>query len=74
MEPLMSMRIGAFDLNVAAGLEDSIIRELNPPWNNKNKEVLLQDDADWVFAPIALPPARPPEPTPAAAPQGGSAG
>lgn len=71
MESLVPISVGTFELNVAAGLEDSIIAELNPPWNDKNKEVLLQDDADWVFAPVTLPsahvaPARPPEPTPTA--------
>jgi hypothetical protein len=27
------LRYGGFHINLAAGLEDSIVRELNPPWN-----------------------------------------
>ena len=27
------LHFGAFHVNLAAGLEDSIVRELNPPWN-----------------------------------------
>jgi 5-methylcytosine-specific restriction protein A len=32
------LRYGAFHLNLAAGLEDSLIRELNPAWNGGKKE------------------------------------
>lgn len=35
--------IGAFHLNLAAGLEDSIIRTLNPPWNGGKKHSLEED-------------------------------
>ncbi len=27
------LRYGGFHVNLAAGLEDSIVRDLNPPWN-----------------------------------------
>ena len=29
---------GGFHVNLAAGLEDSLIRDLNPPWNGRKKE------------------------------------
>jgi hypothetical protein len=72
LEDWLPIQIGAFAFNLAAGLEDSIIAVINPPWNQGKKEVLMQADAERVFAPAALPqaqtlPLRPPEPTPAAA-------
>jgi hypothetical protein len=30
---------GGFHLNIAAGMEDSLVRELNPPWNGGQKDV-----------------------------------
>lgn len=32
------MRYGQFHLNLAAGLEDSLIQVINPPWNGGKKE------------------------------------
>src|SRR5439155_4804877 len=32
------MKIGGFHLNLAAGLEDSLIRDLAPPWNGGRKD------------------------------------
>ena len=32
------LHYGLFHVNLAAGLEDSIVRELNPPWNGDQKE------------------------------------
>lgn len=29
---------GGFHVNLAAGLEDSLVRDLNPPWNGGRKE------------------------------------
>jgi hypothetical protein len=57
---------GAFHLNLAAALEDSIIAVLNPEWNGGKKLVVddVEDvDPDVVFAPVQLP-QRTPEPTP----------
>lgn len=65
-------RIGAFDLNMAAGLEDSIISVLAPPWNGSRasppSSAAVQDAAAAVMAagvpaqavPVAelLPPGR----------------
>ena len=32
-----ALRHGTFDVNLAAGLEDAIIRDLRPPWNHVGK-------------------------------------
>jgi len=32
-----AVRRGTFEVNLAAGLEDAIIRELQPPWNHVGK-------------------------------------
>jgi hypothetical protein len=32
------LRYGGFHFNLAAGLEDSVIKELKPPWNGGKKE------------------------------------
>lgn len=49
---------GGFHLNLAAGLEDSLVRDLNPPWNGGQKDL-----AENVPEPAAAPP---PEPAPPA--------
>ena len=36
------MHYGKFHMNLAAGLEDSIVRQLSPPWNGGQKESLDQ--------------------------------
>lgn len=57
---------GAFHLNLAAGLEDSIIAVLNPEWNGGKKQVVndAEDvDPDMVFTTVQLP-QNTPEPTP----------
>lgn len=36
------LQYGKFHVNLAAGLEDSIVRELNPPWNGGQKETANQ--------------------------------
>ena len=41
------MKYGVFHLNLAAGLEDSIIKIMRPEWNGGRKEiVLLEDDRE----------------------------
>jgi hypothetical protein len=45
-------RIGAFDLNMAAGLEDSIIAVLAPPWNGSRAPSLVSAS---VLQPAVLP-------------------
>jgi len=37
------LHYGNFHVNLAAGLEDSIVRELNPPWNGGRKETTMQE-------------------------------
>ena len=41
------LHYGGFHVNLAAGLEDSLIRELNPEWNGRQKEI-----TDGTLAPI----------------------
>jgi len=36
------LRYGGFHVNLAAGLEDSLIRDLKPPWNGGQKELTNQ--------------------------------
>ena len=48
------MKLGGFHLNLAAGLEDSLIRDLNPPWNGGRKEISDQDATIPQRAPIIL--------------------
>jgi len=36
------LRYGDFHVNLAAGLEDSLIRDLKPPWNGGQKELTNQ--------------------------------
>ncbi len=36
------LRYGDFHVNLAAGLEDSLIRKLKPPWNGGKKELTNQ--------------------------------
>lgn len=36
------LHYGRFHVNLAAGLEDSVVRELNPPWNGGQKETTSQ--------------------------------
>jgi hypothetical protein len=36
------LHVGSFHLNTAAGLEDSLVRDLNPPWNGGRKEAANQ--------------------------------
>ena len=43
------LHYGKFHVNLAAGLEDSVVLELNPPWNGGQKEATNQ----------TLPPTKP---------------
>ena len=36
------LHYGMFHVNLAAGLEDSVVREMDPPWNGGQKESLIQ--------------------------------
>jgi hypothetical protein len=37
--PIPKLRYGDFDINLAAGLEDSLIAEFDPPWNGRERGV-----------------------------------
>jgi hypothetical protein len=48
------MKFGGFHLNLAAGLEDSLVRDLAPPWNGGRKDAPDQDATIPQPAPLAL--------------------
>lgn len=48
------MKFGGFHLNMAAGLEDSLVRDLAPPWNGGRKDATDQDVTIPQPAPLAL--------------------
>jgi hypothetical protein len=43
MRPQAPQQHGEFHVNLSAGLEDSLIRALSPPWNGRSHAVLPQD-------------------------------
>lgn len=47
--PTIPLQIEGFDINIAAGLEDSLINKFKPEWNGKNK--LADDISDLVELP-----------------------
>jgi hypothetical protein len=48
------MKFGGFHLNMAAGLEDSLVLDLAPPWNGGRKDATDQDATIPQPAPLAL--------------------
>jgi hypothetical protein len=48
------MKFGGFHLNLAAGLEDSLIRDLRPVWNGGRKEIADTDTTIPQPSPVAL--------------------
>ena len=40
------LRYGRFHINLAAGLEDSLVADLSPPWNGKSIKIESQDSQD----------------------------
>lgn len=48
------MKFGGFHLNMAAGLEDSLVRDLTPPWNGGRKDAPDKDATIPQPAPLAL--------------------
>lgn len=44
--PITHFRYSDFEINLAAGLEDSLIREFDPPWNGRNKGNPISEDAE----------------------------
>lgn len=44
--PISHLRYGVFDLNVAAGLEDALIAEFDPPWNGRDRGVPISEEAE----------------------------
>jgi hypothetical protein len=44
--PITQLRYSEFEINLAAGLEDSLIREFDPPWNGRDKGHPISEDAE----------------------------
>ena len=44
--PISRLRYGDFDINLAAGLEDSLIAEFSPPWNGSQRLQAITEEAE----------------------------
>jgi hypothetical protein len=44
--PISNLRYGDFDINLAAGLEDSLIAEFSPPWNGRERGHAITEEAE----------------------------
>ncbi|WP_234837471.1 GIY-YIG nuclease family protein [Sinorhizobium meliloti] len=44
--PITHLRYSDFEINLAAGLEDSLIREFDPSWNGKDRGHPISEDAE----------------------------
>ncbi|WP_152513721.1 GIY-YIG nuclease family protein [Sinorhizobium meliloti] len=44
--PITHLRYSDFEINLAAGLEDSLIREFDPPWNGRDRGHPISEDAE----------------------------
>lgn len=44
--PITHLRYSDFEINLAAGLEDSLIRELDPPWNGRDRGHPISEEAE----------------------------
>lgn len=44
--PITHLRYAEFEINLAAGLEDSLIQQFNPPWNGREKGIPVSEDAE----------------------------
>ncbi len=44
--PPPKLRYGDFDINLAAGLEDSLIAEFDPPWNGRERGRAITEEAE----------------------------
>lgn len=44
--PITHLRYSDFEINLAAGLEDSLIREFDPPWNGKDRGHRISEAAE----------------------------
>lgn len=70
--PLTHLRYSDFEINLAAGLEDDLIRQFDPPWNgkdNKGRQPISEDaerekaeEAEVEKSDTAAAPVIPPEP------------
>jgi hypothetical protein len=66
--PISNLRYGDFDINLAAGLEDSLIAEFNPPWNGRERGHVITEEAERESSEEATLPIEPSLETAAALP------
>jgi hypothetical protein len=53
--PLNQLQYAGFEINLAAGLEDSLIRRFNPPWNGGRQGHAITESAEIESAEVAAP-------------------
>ncbi len=44
--PITHLRYSEFEINLAAGLEDSLIREFDPPWNGRDRGKPISEETE----------------------------
>jgi hypothetical protein len=66
--PISNLRYGDFDINLAAGLEDSLIAQFNPPWNGRERGHAITEEAERESLQEATLPAQSSSETPAVSP------
>jgi len=44
--PITHFRYGDFEINLAAGLEDSLIKSIDPPWNGRERDQPISEEAE----------------------------
>jgi len=46
LTPISNLRYGDYEINLAAGLEDSLMRAFNPPWNGRDRGIPVTEEAE----------------------------
>jgi hypothetical protein len=44
--PISHLRYGDFEINLAAGLEDALIKDFDPPWNGRERGHAITEEAE----------------------------
>ncbi|MFJ5488258.1 GIY-YIG nuclease family protein [Hansschlegelia beijingensis] len=44
--PISNLRYGDYEINLAAGLEDSLIKAFDPPWNGRDRGIPVTEEAE----------------------------
>ena len=61
--PLNQLQYAGFQINLAAGLEDSLIQGFDPPWNGERNGHVITESAEIESAEVSAPSALPDSPT-----------